>query len=269
MPRARGCSTSQVRSRPGRCGCARSGSAPWPPGCCSPPRRTSAPSSARSRRPTRRSSCVDSVQTVSSTAVDGAPGGVSQVREVAAALIKVAKERGIPAFLVGHVTKDGAVAGPRTLEHLVDVVCQVDGERHTRLRLLRATKNRFGPTDEVGCFDLTDTGIVELSDPSGLFLSHGTHQVPGTCVTVTLEGRRPLATEIQALVVPSLLTNPRRTTSGVDSSRLAMVLAVAQRRAALPLARPRRLRLDRRRRPRRRTRGRPGHRARRGQRRHR
>ncbi|MCB2174228.1 MAG: DNA repair protein RadA [Actinomycetales bacterium] len=178
---------------------------------------------------------VDSVQTVSSTVVDGSPGGVSQVREVAAALIQVAKERGIPALLVGHVTKDGAVAGPRTLEHLVDVVCQVDGDRHTRLRLLRATKNRFGPTDEVGCFDLTDTGIVELTDPSGLFVSHGAHQVPGTCVTVTLEGRRPLATEVQALVVPSLLTNPRRTTSGVDSSRLAMVLAVAQRRAALPL----------------------------------
>ncbi len=178
---------------------------------------------------------LDSVQTIASSAVEGSPGGVSQVREVAAALIKVAKERGIPAFLVGHVTKDGAVAGPRTLEHLVDVVCQVDGERHTRLRLLRATKNRFGPTDEVGCFDLTDTGIVELADPSGLFVSHRNHQVPGTCVTVTLEGRRPLATEVQALVVPSLLTNPRRTTSGVDSSRLAMVLAVAQRRAALPL----------------------------------
>ncbi|MDO8121817.1 DNA repair protein RadA [Isoptericola sp. b490] len=178
---------------------------------------------------------VDSVQTIASTAVDGSPGGVSQVREVAAALIQVAKERGIPALLVGHVTKDGAVAGPRTLEHLVDVVCQVDGDRHTRLRLLRASKNRFGPTDEVGCFDLTDTGIVELADPSGLFVSHGAHQVPGTCVTVTLEGRRPLATEIQALVVPSQLSNPRRTTSGVDSSRLAMVLAVAQRRAALPL----------------------------------
>ncbi|HSD75878.1 MAG TPA: DNA repair protein RadA, partial [Solirubrobacteraceae bacterium] len=179
---------------------------------------------------------VDSVQTIASAAVEGAPGGVSQVREVAAALIQVAKERGIPALLVGHVTKDGSVAGPRTLEHLVDVVCQVDGERHTRLRLLRATKNRFGPTDEVGCFDLTDTGIVELTDPSGLFVSHGTHQVPGTCVTVTLEGRRPLATEVQALVVPTMLSNPRRTTSGVDSSRLAMVLAVAQRRASLPLA---------------------------------
>ncbi|MCV2393237.1 DNA repair protein RadA [Actinotalea sp. M2MS4P-6] len=178
---------------------------------------------------------LDSVQTVTSTQVEGSPGGVSQVREVAAALIAVAKQRAIPALLVGHVTKDGAVAGPRTLEHLVDVVCQFDGDRHTRLRLLRATKNRFGPTDEVGCFDLNDTGIVELADPSGLFVSRGDHQVPGTCVTVTLEGRRPLATEVQALVVPTALSNPRRTTSGVDGSRVAMVLAVEQRRAGLPL----------------------------------
>ena len=179
---------------------------------------------------------VDSVQTVASAQVEGSPGGVSQVREVAAALIAVAKERGIPALLVGHVTKDGSVAGPRTLEHLVDVVCQFEGDRHTRLRLLRATKNRFGPTDEVGCFDLNDSGIAALADPSGLFVSHAGLRVPGTCVTVTLEGRRPLAVEVQALVAPTVLANPRRTTSGVDSSRLAMVLAVAQRRARLPLA---------------------------------
>ncbi len=178
---------------------------------------------------------VDSVQTVSSTQVDGAPGGVAQVREVAAALIAAAKERGIPALLVGHVTKDGSVAGPRTLEHLVDVVCQFEGDAHTRLRMVRATKNRYGPTDEVGCFDLTEEGIVELPDPSGLFLSRTVHPVAGTCVTVTLEGRRPMAVEVQALVVPSLLANPRRTTSGVDSSRLAMVLAVLQRRAGAPL----------------------------------
>jgi DNA repair protein RadA/Sms len=179
---------------------------------------------------------VDSVQTVASSQVDGAPGGVGQVREVAAALIAVAKERDIPAVLVGHVTKDGSVAGPRTLEHLVDVVCQFEGDRHSRLRLLRATKNRYGPTDEVGCFDLSEHGIVGLPDPSGLFLSHAVHHVPGTCVTVTLEGRRPLATEVQALVVPSMLSNPRRTTSGVDSSRLAMVLAVLQRRAGVQVA---------------------------------
>ncbi|QTE29174.1 DNA repair protein RadA [Pengzhenrongella sicca] len=178
---------------------------------------------------------VDSVQTVASAQVDGAPGGVSQVREVAAALIAVAKGRDIPTVLVGHVTKDGSIAGPRTLEHLVDVVCQFEGDRHSRLRLLRATKNRYGPTDEVGCFDLSETGIIGLADPSGLFVSHALNHVPGTCVTVTLEGRRPLATEVQALVAPSVLSNPRRTTSGVDSSRLAMVLAVLQRRVGVGL----------------------------------
>ena len=178
---------------------------------------------------------LDSVQTVASAQVEGAPGGVAQVREVAAALIAAAKERGIPALLVGHVTKDGSVAGPRTLEHLVDVVCQFEGDRHSRLRLIRATKNRYGATDEVGCFDLTDTGVVELPDPSGLFLSTTARDVSGTCVTVTLEGRRPLAAEVQALVAPTLLTNPRRTTSGLDSSRLAMVLAVLQRRGGVPI----------------------------------
>lgn len=177
---------------------------------------------------------VDSVQTIASTAVEGAAGGVGQVREVAAALIAVAKSRDLPIVLVGHVTKDGNVAGPRTLEHLVDVVCQFEGDRHSRLRLLRAVKNRFGTTDEVGCFDLTESGIEGLSDPSGLFLSHATQSVPGTCVTVALEGRRALATEVQALVTPSTLASPRRTTSGVDSSRLAMVLAVLASRAGAP-----------------------------------
>jgi DNA repair protein RadA/Sms len=179
---------------------------------------------------------LDSVQTIASAQIDGTPGGISQVREVAAALIAVAKGRDLPVVLVGHVTKDGSVAGPRTLEHLVDVVCQFEGERHSRLRMLRAVKNRYGPTDEVGCFDLSDTGIEGVADPSGLFLSHAPTHVPGTCVTITLEGRRPLAAEIQALVAPSALSNPRRTTSGVDSSRLAMVLAVLQRRVGVRLA---------------------------------
>lgn len=178
---------------------------------------------------------VDSVQTIASAQVEGAPGGVSQVREVAASLIAAAKARDLPVILVGHVTKDGSVAGPRTLEHLVDVVCQFEGDRHSRLRLVRAVKNRYGPTDEVGCFDLTENGIVGLADPSGLFLSHTGAGSPGTCVTVTLEGRRPLALEIQSLVVPSSLTNPRRTTSGVDSSRLAMILAVMHRHAGVRL----------------------------------
>jgi DNA repair protein RadA/Sms len=178
---------------------------------------------------------VDSVQTIASAEVDGAAGNVAQVREVAAALIQAAKSRGIATLLVGHVTKDGAIAGPRVLEHLVDVVVQFEGERHSRLRLVRAVKNRYGPTDEVGCFDLSDVGIVGLTDPSGLFLSQRDTAVPGTCVTVALEGRRPLVAEVQALVAPTSLPSPRRTTSGLDSSRVAMLMAVLQRRVGLPL----------------------------------
>jgi DNA repair protein RadA/Sms len=176
---------------------------------------------------------VDSVQTIASDAVDGTAGNVGQVREVAASLIRVAKERGMATVLVGHVTKDGSIAGPRTLEHLVDVVCQFEGDRHSRLRLVRAVKNRYGPTDEIGCFELAESGITGLADPSGLFLSHHAHPVPGTCVTATLEGRRPLVSEVQALVAPSALSNPRRATSGVDSARVSMVLAVLEQRAGL------------------------------------
>lgn len=176
---------------------------------------------------------VDSVQTVSSSLVEGTAGGVSQVREVAAALIATAKARAVPALLVGHVTKDGGIAGPRVLEHLVDVVCQFEGDRHSRLRMIRAVKNRYGPTDEVGCFDLSESGITGLADPSGLFLSGSHETIPGTCVTVSLEGRRPMPTEIQTLVTRSALGTPRRTTSGVDSSRVAMTLAVLLARLGL------------------------------------
>jgi DNA repair protein RadA/Sms len=179
---------------------------------------------------------VDSVQTIASDSVDGTAGNVTQVREVAASLIRVAKARGMATLLVGHVTKDGTIAGPRVLEHLVDVVCQFEGDRHSRLRLLRAVKNRYGPTDEVGCFDLTETGIDGLTDPSGLFLSRHESPVPGTAVTVTLEGRRPLVAEVQALVAKSALANPRRATSGLDSSRVSMVLAVLDRRVGVTLA---------------------------------
>ncbi|WP_315560763.1 DNA repair protein RadA [Actinomyces gerencseriae] len=169
---------------------------------------------------------VDSVQTIASAQIEGSAGGVAQVRAVAGALIAVAKERGIPVLLVGHVTKDGGIAGPRVLEHLVDVVCQFEGDRHARLRLLRAVKNRYGPTDEVGCFDLGERGIIGLADPSGLFLSAARSEVPGTCATVTLEGRRPMPVEVQALVAGGTAGSPRRTTSGVDHSRVAMALAV-------------------------------------------
>jgi DNA repair protein RadA/Sms len=180
---------------------------------------------------------IDSVQTITAGDVEGVPGGVTQVREVAAALTAVAKDRAMATILVGHVTKDGSVAGPRTLEHLVDVVLHFEGDRHSRLRMVRAVKNRYGPTDEVGCFDLGEYGLIGLADPSGLFLSRHREPVPGTCVTVTLEGRRPLLAEVQALVAPSVLDVPRRVTSGLDSSRVGMVLAVLQRRADIKVGR--------------------------------
>jgi len=179
---------------------------------------------------------VDSVQTIASADIDGAAGMPSQIREVAASLISVAKERGIPVILVGHVTKDGSIAGPRVLEHLVDVVCHFEGDRQTSLRFIRSIKNRFGPTDEVGCFEMTGEGISEVSDPSGLFLSRGNVPVSGTCVTVTMEGRRALIAEVQALVVKSGAPQPRRVTNGVDSSRVSMILAVLERRAGLRLS---------------------------------
>lgn len=180
---------------------------------------------------------VDSVQTIGSADVDGVPGGVTQVREVAAAVIGRAKSAGIATLLVGHVTKDGTVAGPRVLEHLVDVVLQFEGDRASRLRLLRAVKNRFGPVDEIGCFDLADAGLVEVPDPTGLFVSRHEKPVPGTCLTVTMEGRRPLVAEVQALTVENPGGSPRRTSSGLDSSRTAMILAVLMKHCGADLSR--------------------------------
>jgi DNA repair protein RadA/Sms len=179
---------------------------------------------------------IDSVQTIASSDVDGVAGGVTQVRAVASALVRIAKECDLPTVLVGHVTKDGAIAGPRALEHIVDVVLQFEGERSSRLRLLRAVKNRFGPVDEIGCFDLSDEGIVEVADATGLFVTHHTEPMSGTCVTVTLEGRRPLLAEVQALVTATNAPQPRRAVSGLDASRVSMVLAVLQRRVRLQVA---------------------------------
>lgn len=179
---------------------------------------------------------VDSVQTIGASGVDGVPGGVTQVKEVAAALIRVAKTRGITTVLVGHVTKDGAIAGPRVLEHLVDVVLHFEGDRNSRFRMVRAMKNRFGPVDEVGCFDLGPDGISAVADPTGLFVEQHHGRVPGTCVAVTMEGRRPMLAEVQGLVTPSPLDRPRRTTSGLDGSRVAMVLAVLERHCGLRLS---------------------------------
>jgi DNA repair protein RadA/Sms len=180
---------------------------------------------------------LDSIQTVRSPAVDGTDGGATQVRAVASALTAVAKSRGMTTILVGHVTKDGAIAGPRTLEHLVDVVISFDGERHSTLRLVRATKNRFGPADEIGCFEIGDAGVVGVPDPSALFVSRRSSPVPGSCVTVTLEGSRPLLAEVQALVASSSGGgSPRRAVSGLDSQRVAMVNAVVERRGGVKLA---------------------------------
>jgi DNA repair protein RadA/Sms len=178
---------------------------------------------------------VDSVQTIGAPGIEGVPGGVTQVKEVAAALIRVAKTRNITVVLVGHVTKDGSIAGPRVLEHLVDVVLHFEGDRNSRFRMLRSVKNRFGPVDEVGCFDLGPDGITAVTDPTGLFIENHHGQVAGTCVAVTMEGRRPLLAEVQALVTPSALERPRRTTSGLDGSRIAMVLAVLQQHCGIRL----------------------------------
>jgi DNA repair protein RadA/Sms len=182
---------------------------------------------------------IDSIQTIASSALDSSPGSITQVREVANTAIRIAKERGITVILVGHVTKDGSIAGPRLLEHLVDVVLNFEGDRHSRLRLIRAVKNRFGATDEVGCFDLHDGGITGVADPTGLFTTRHAEPVPGTCLTVALEGRRALVAEIQALVGIEKdrdYGNARRVTSGLDSSRCAMTLAVLELRAGINLA---------------------------------
>lgn len=179
---------------------------------------------------------VDSVQTIASPDIEGAAGGVTQTREVTSALIAAAKRHHITTVLVGHVTKDGNVAGPRALEHLVDVVISFEGDRHGPLRLVRAVKNRFGPCDEIGCFELVDDGITELPDPSGLFLGNRHEPASGTAVTVTIEGRRPFVAEVQALVSPTGAPQPRRVTSGLESARIAMMLGVLERRAGLRLS---------------------------------
>ncbi|MGN2641991.1 DNA repair protein RadA [Nocardia takedensis] len=173
---------------------------------------------------------VDSVQTMLAPDVDGVIGGVTQVRAVTAALTSLAKASGIAVLLVGHVTKDGNVAGPRTLEHLVDVVLQFEGDKNSTLRMVRGIKNRFGSADEVGCFELHEDGIVGVDDPSGLFLHHRSDAVPGTAVTVAMDGKRPLVGEVQGLTVKTEIPAPRRAVSGLDYNRVAMVLAVLQSR---------------------------------------
>ncbi|OBB42900.1 DNA repair protein RadA [Mycobacterium sp. 852002-51961_SCH5331710] len=176
---------------------------------------------------------VDSVQTMSTTEADGVTGGVTQVRAITTALTMAAKTSGVAMILVGHVTKDGAIAGPRSLEHLVDVVLHFEGDRASSLRMVRGIKNRFGAADEVGCFLLHDNGIEGVADPSGLFRDQRPEPVAGTAITVTLDGKRPLIGEVQALIGAPANGNARRAVSGIDSSRAAMITAVLDRHAGM------------------------------------
>ena len=179
---------------------------------------------------------VDSIQTVALDALDGPPGSVGQVRESALRLLQYAKGDGVPVVLVGHVTKDGGLAGPKTLEHLVDAVLTLEGERGGGMRLLRATKNRFGSTEEVGVFAMGEDGLREVADPARAFLAENGPAAPGSAIAATLEGSRPLLVEVQALVAPAAYGVPRRTATGVDQNRLALLLAVLARRAGIALA---------------------------------
>ena len=178
---------------------------------------------------------VDSIQTMTTTDLTGAAGGVGQVRAAAARIAHSAKRLGVPIFMIGHVTKDGTVAGPAVLMHIVDTVLWFEGERGQPLRLVRAIKNRFGPTDEVGVFEMGESGLTGVDNPSKLLLAERVKDVPGSVVSVVLEGTRPMLVEIQALVVPSQLAVPRRVATGVDFARLQMLVAVLMKRAGLHL----------------------------------
>jgi len=176
---------------------------------------------------------IDSIQTIYTDLIPSAPGGVSQVRESAAKLVMYAKQKGIALFIVGHVTKDGMIAGPRVLEHMVDAVLYFEGQSDSRFRVIRAVKNRFGAVNEIGIFAMMDNGLKPVSNPSAIFLSAHQAATPGSVITVTWEGSRPLLVEVQALVDESHLANPRRVTVGLDHNRLSMLLAVLHRHAGI------------------------------------
>ncbi len=179
---------------------------------------------------------IDSIQTMASAGIEAAPGTVSQIRTAADLLIRFAKRHGTALFLIGHVTKDGQIAGPRVLEHMVDTVLYFEGERGHRYRLLRAIKNRFGPANELGVFEMREAGLRPVANPSELFVGDRRKRVPGSCVFAGMEGSRPVLVEIQALVAPSILATPRRAVVGWDGNRLAMVLAVLETRCGLVTA---------------------------------
>ncbi|MBG1232135.1 DNA repair protein RadA [Aestuariivirga litoralis] len=179
---------------------------------------------------------IDSVQTLWSPVIESAPGTVSQLKAGSEALVRFAKTKGACVLLVGHVTKDGQIAGPKVIEHLVDTVLYFEGDRGHQFRILRAVKNRFGPTDEIGVFEMSDGGLQEVTNPSRLFMGEAEQAAPGTAVFAGIEGTRPLLVEIQALVSPSTLGTPRRTVVGWDGTRLAMILAVIEARAGVTLS---------------------------------
>ncbi|MFA5113184.1 MAG: DNA repair protein RadA [Candidatus Margulisiibacteriota bacterium] len=179
---------------------------------------------------------IDSIQTIFREDVASAPSSVAQVRECAAYLVRIAKSTGIPIFIVGHVTKEGNIAGPRVLEHVVDTVLYFEGEQHKQYRLLRATKNRFGSTNEIGIFEMKESGLAEVANPSELFLSERPANAPGSVVTAIMEGSRPLLVEVQALVAPTKMAYPSRKVTGVDLSRFAMIIAVLERHLNLKLS---------------------------------
>ena len=178
---------------------------------------------------------MDSIQTIYRTDLESAPGSVGQVRECGAELMRLAKTGNVATILIGHVTKEGVIAGPRTLEHMVDTVLYLEGERHHAYRILRSVKNRFGSTNEIGVFEMQEAGMVEVSNPSKVFLSERTREIPGSTVVCSLEGTRPLLVEIQALVSPASYGNPQRVPTGFNHRRLSMLLAVLERRAGLNL----------------------------------
>ena len=178
---------------------------------------------------------IDSIQTVYRGDLESAPGSVGQVRECGAELMRLAKQRNVATILIGHVTKEGVIAGPRTLEHMVDTVLYLEGERHHAYRILRSVKNRFGSTNEIGVFQMEETGLREVANPSEIFLSERSKSISGSVVVCSLEGTRPLLVEIQALVAPTAFGVPQRNTTGFNHRRLAMLLAVLERRAGLNL----------------------------------
>ncbi len=178
---------------------------------------------------------VDSIQTLSSADLDGMAGSVGQIRHCAEVLLATAKSKGIPMMIIGHVTKEGTIAGPKVLEHMVDTVLYLEGERFANARILRTFKNRFGAVEEVGIFEMDEKGLKEISDPSRIFLQDRVKNVPGSVVTVIMEGTRPMLVEIQALVVSSQLAMPRRVANGIDYNRLQLVVAILSKRLGLPL----------------------------------